>query len=436
MIIFLMLILLLFLFVAYYGGKRDVTSPTVLLIFGYALSTYFYYLNRNDWFSNLSVKTVIVIATGIVAFGFTEQVINLGYRSKKGNEAAEIKYIKVPGYKLVICMGIQLIALIMLFTSIKSISRVLAGDLSTILGAYKTIHLATGEDFGFVTNILVKCTYAISYIFSYIFISNCISTKKIRKNIILIFPMLCGVIATILLSNRITLILYFVYFIMCYVLINNRNTIGFYRPKLDYVLKILVYSIVFLFFFYLLKDVIGRNSSAVFFDYISVYAGSSIPNLNNYIESGPVEHFSRVYEILPGMINSLHKLGLVAHSASKTLEFRLISNTNYSNVYSGLRRMYNSGGILGVIFFQTIFAGLMTALYKDLRYNRDSQYWFGLKLIIFCKMAYTIPLQAIEDHFFIDDISIGFIIETLLLIFLYVFVFKVKFTARKTLKQR
>ncbi len=419
---FMAFIFLLFIFVYSYNNN-DVFSPSILLLFGYFTSVFFLILNRNKWYSDISFYTIFIIGLAILIFIIID-ILNTIIIGKKRCSPINIKYIKVPFYKMLIVLIIGVLALFFLYRSIRQISGVTYGSLSFILSNYKQQYLETGSNFGYITNILVKISYAFSYIFLYFFISNYIANKALKRNIYNLIPVIIGVILTLLLSNRLTLILYFSFSIIAYSLIKNRQTGGIYKANIKTFFIICISIFCFLTIFFKLTEFIGRKSTYEFLDYISIYIGSSIPNLNNYLNSGIVNHGVHFYEIFPGFINSLHKIGVLPFSVTKVLEFRLISNFDYSNVYTGLRRYFNSGGVFGILFFQTIYASFFSHFYIQLKKNKDTQYLFGFKLIVYCKLVYTVALQAIEDHFFIDVFSIGYILETLILYYCYYFILK------------
>lgn len=400
----------------------------MMLIFGYFLSSFFYLINYEKWGVDISLNTIYIIVLSILIFliieVFTMNII--GHKSLKSKW--DLKYIRVSADKNIIVFLINIVSIVSLGYFISSVTGISIFNISDMLSRYKEMVLEDGLDFNFIVNIFVKTTYAFSYIYLYIFINNIVKEKSIKREIKNMLPIFAGIILTLLLSNRLTLISYLIFFLVALSLIKNRYYGNQYKPKIKNYLTMLLAIIVFFYIFYLLTDFIGRDNSFAFVDYISIYAGSSIPNLDSYFGSAntSITYIYPFQEILPGLINSLSNLGLLSERVTKTLEFRIIGNNLISNVYTGLRRMYSSGGILGIIIFQSVFSLIISTFYYKIKKNSYNHYWFGLMLIIFCKVIFTVPLQAIEDQFFINVISIGYILETLILIVSYFFITRFK----------
>lgn len=416
----LLLVLLLDTALIYYANNRDLFSPSFLLSMGYLMSTFFAFLNRNKWYSAISIKTIVVISLSIFVFFIVERTVKRALYHYKNKTIVKISTIPEIGFsKYFIALLIDFISLALILREIIVIGGS-NGAWSVIISSYKQEHLSTGVDFSFLGSTAVKIVYSLSFIFLYCFIVHLVN-KKIK--IQYLAPVLIGLLASILMGNRLILLSYLVFSIVCYGLIKEKYIGIRVRLKLKSMLIFLGLIGISLFAFYKLSDIVGRNTGDSFFDYISVYVGSSIVGLNTYLGEGIVNHQYFFHEILPGMINSLSKIGLT-HSVTKILEFRSISSSLYlySNVYSGLRRMFNSGGFIGIVFFQSVFSFIISELYYSLKYKNYDYVRYGIILVLFGKLCYCVPLQAVEDHFFIDVFSVGYLLEIIITIILFRFV--------------
>lgn len=418
--LYLLIALLFLIILIFLINKRDVFSPSFLLATGYFVSTFFAYLNREKWYSSISLKTFFVILTAILVFFVIELLIKRVLVQNKGICTVKPFYVPEIGFtKFVFVLLIDIVSFAFIMREIIMISGS-SGTLSMIISSYKQEHLSTGIDFSFLGSTLVKVVSSLSFVFLYLFISHLVN-KNLKFHYLI--PAAFGLLTSLLMSNRLILLSYLFFSIVCFSLVKQKCTGLRMRIRLKSVLIFTGLIALSLFVFYKVSDVIGRNSGNGFFDYISVYAGSSIVGLNTYLSEGVVTHNYYFYEILPGFINSLSKLGFT-ESVTKILDFRSISPTIYlySNVYSGLRRMFNSGGIIGVIAFQTIFSFIICWLYYSIKYKNYSYFKYGLITILFGKIVYCVPLQAVEDHFFIDVISLGYLIDILITIALFHFI--------------
>ena len=68
MIIYLFLILLFLIIFTFLIFKHNVFSPTMMLIFGYFLSSFFYLINYEKWGVDISLNTIYIIVLSILIF--------------------------------------------------------------------------------------------------------------------------------------------------------------------------------------------------------------------------------------------------------------------------------------------------------------------------------------------------------------------------------
>lgn len=423
MIEFLLIILVIILIINYFI-QRNIFSPSLLLTAGYFLSTFVYYLNKSKWDSNLSFYTIGIIIISILVFTILELFVKTATKNERNiSNLSQFKKIEVDKFIMMLVVIINVLTITLVYFNLITLTGI-RGDLPLALSKYKEIFLSTGKDYSTITNFFIKISSSFSYIFIYIVLYNITLYNKKSNRKTYFIPILTGILLAIFRSNRLTYISYLVFSFFSLFIIKYKKNNGSFRIKLKNIFLIFSSIFIFLLIFYAMSEFIGRNASSGFFDYISIYIGSSIPNLNSYFNGGEVKNLYLFQEIFPGLINSLEKLSIFSESVSKPLEFRTIANGYMSNVYTGVRRMYNTGGVFSLIVIQSLFSLIINKLYYNLLYKRYSPYKFGLLLIIFSKLIYTVPLQSIEDQFFINVVSIGYVIDTIILVLCYYFVIK------------
>ena len=109
----------------------------------------------------------------------------------------------------------------------------------------------------------------------------------------------------------------------------------------------------------------------------------------------------------------------------KQLEFRYTPTGIYlGNVYTAFRRYYNDVGWIGVIMFPAILSWFMNKFYQKVKKYEGYSINTIFKTIVYASLIYVIPFQAMEDSFFINKITIGYLIELLLLFICVLFIFK------------
>ena len=191
------------------------------------------------------------------------------------------------------------------------------------------------------------------------------------------------------------------------------------------VAKAIVVFVVGMVLFYYMKELVGRVSSLNFLEYITQYIGGSIQLLDQY-----VREFSHVTDVpfgetLTGLITGLRKLGLTTASLMKQLEFRYTPTGIYlGNVYTALRRYYNDAGWIGVVVFPAILSLIMNVFYRKVRLYKDNTIKHVYNTVVYASLLYVVPFQAMEDSFYINKVTIGYVMELVILYVCVLFVFK------------
>lgn len=408
--------------------KKDFFSPTMLMLYGYGISVLFCLLNYSHWNYVFNGYTTFCIFSGVFIFGTVELITSrLSLKTMfQTTEESKPEFINISSVTYIILLVVQLFGLAMLFREVIQIGGGLTASFAQLMFSFKQTQLDTNVDFSGFVSMLTKITSAISALFLYVFINNHYYRKRVnkvhRKSFHYLIPVISGLVQSLLKGNRLLFLSYPVFAVVCYYLIAYRFERKQYKINIKQIIKLLFAFALVLSLFFNIRELAGRRSDSDFFAYISTYAGSSIVNFNNYLLSGKREHWTSLYEFVPGLINSLYKIGLMPDSASKVLEYSVYSSTGaISNVYTGLRRMYNWQGYMGIVVGQILYSMLFSGLYKNLKNNHNSNKFFGLKTIIYCRMVYCLVLQSVEDQFFMTDISIGYVIDTLILIVIYYF---------------
>ena len=118
-------------------------------------------------------------------------------------------------------------------------------------------------------------------------------------------------------------------------------------------------------------------------------------------------------------------LALTTASLRKQLEFRYTPTGIYlGNVYTALRRYYNDAGWIGVVAFPAILSLIMNAFYRKVRLYNDNTIKHVYNTIIYASLLYVVPFQAMEDSFYINKVTIGYVMELAILYVCVLFVFK------------
>lgn len=438
-ILFLLIILSTFLFWAYIISNRDIMSPSVLFIGGFVLAVIAAMMNIQEWGIDLSNKTIVIIVVGNLSFLVTDMVYKMAYRSSNTGIKEEIVKIEIENWKTMIVVLVGIATMILYYREIVRLSAYAESYWQKfgVMVAYKRAISYGSVSINTVTNQMTKLVYSFGYIYAYIFINNFFATegkRKIRKNMIYLIPVILYSIMAILKGNRIDIMGLVVMMMFLYYMFLHKK-VGWDKHISGKVLrKAIIVFVIGMIVFYYMKDLVGRVSSLNLLEYITQYIGGSIELLDLYIRDGLTAVTSIPFgETLTGLLNGLKKIGLVNVNIRKQLEFRYTSTGVYlGNVYTALRRYYHDGGWIGLIVFPSVLSYIMNRFYRKIK--RYSSYAINkiYKIIIYASLIYVVPFQAMEDSFWINKVTIGYLIELVILYICLKFIFaKVKIVRRR-----
>ena len=294
--------------------------------------------------------------------------------------------------------------------------------------AYKRVISYGDVSLNPVVNQMTKMVYSFGYVYMFIFMNNVFASKenhRIRRNAEYLIPAFLFVAMSIIKGNRVDIIQLVVMAVFLYYMFLHRK-VGWNKHISGKMLKkaIMVFAIGMVLFYYM-KELVGRVSSLNFLEYITQYIGGSIQLLDQYVRESSHVIDVPFGETLTGLITGLRKLGLTTASLRKQLEFRYTPTGIYlGNVYTALRRYYNDAGWIGVVVFPAILSLIMNAFYRKVRLYKDNTIKHVYNTIVYASLLYVVPFQAMEDSFYINKVTIGYVMELAILYMCVLFVFK------------
>ncbi len=218
-------------------------------------------------------------------------------------------------------------------------------------------------------------TNALSYWFCYIIINNYIAQKKIDFLSILI--VILGIISSVILGSRGGAINIILAMIAIYTVIKNKkNGYGKDITK-KFILKILIILGVILLTFQMTGSLLGRKSNSKtaisnmnFFDYLSIYCGAQIKNLDTYLQEDNIDNenlywgsqtFVYVIRYFGGKLNWSNSYYAL------TLPMRKVDGFNLGNVYTTFYPYIYDFGYIGEIILVAIMAIIAQLVYETCR---------------------------------------------------------------------
>jgi oligosaccharide repeat unit polymerase len=391
----------------------------------FILSVIFVIPNIGNWNVDISFNTIATITLGLFSFGAGEMIIRL-LKTKYSNIRATKQIsnkiftpILINKYLLILSLPILVIVTYFYYQQVLEFAYAAGYSSGSSLPMLRFARIATISEIGSTVDTnkvigqFVILTYAYSHVLLYVLLHNLILCNYKRGWFLYLFPIVIYFIQVVLTGGR-TGFLY---------LISTSLMIGmiFYQIKTNwkstnskkYVrIGVIVLSVTVVVFFFL-GNLTGKTSIFNFFETLSIYFGSSIVALDGFLESGFVENGSIFGgNTLFGIYDILRRLGFDIEPLNKAAEFTTIGSYR-TNIYTSYMRYIKDFSHLGLILVQ-FFLGILFSSYY-LRIKRENSP--SLRILLYAILFQVILETAIEERFFMNILSIGYIIR-----FAYIFV--------------
>lgn len=404
----LILLSLIYLF------RREFLSPTFIVCLCFFIAASFCLIYKDEWKVDLQDITVNIILVGLISCFFGEVFGGLftGWKEKRllpdVSVSDDIYEFSIERYKIVLLILLQVAVL---FFYYREVSRLVGShtSFSAMMNRYKNAIYESSkiaDNVNIVLKQLTKVSYAGTIICLGVFISNCLETRKIAKNIIYLIPVIFYVALSVLESSRSNMLqIGMAAIVLFYALWESKS---YWRQKIS--IKIILGAvgivILMLVLFWLLKQAVGRTSQKDFLEYTGFYFSGGIPLFDKYISSPGSK-----YEGLPGAETFSSLWGLLSKFTSYNvvghLEFRH-SGSIHGNTYTAFREYYNDFGVAGVIVLEFFFSFIYTLLFSKLKIltvRKERNYL--LKSIIIAAFSYPVFYEVIAAQLYRSIISAG-----------------------------
>ena len=392
-------------------------SPSMLLTSGYLLACLSCMYNIKNWGVELHLITCLLIIVGIISFMMGEFVQTSFHKPPlyHSEEMTKIHEINVSTFKICLFSAYNLLVLILTIQEVLSLSGGLLGTIGKTIGEYRYAYSYTEFKASTLNVQLLKVSKGAAYTFLYIFFNNVMCTKKsIIKNIKYLAPTVIFAFITLLKGGRINTIMLIIAALFIGYYLWHRK-VGWDRViSFKFIKKIVIAFLLFAILFFGTREFVGRRETTPFAEYITTYLGGSFQLFDQYLTTNAAP--PNGFETIPGIMQSLQKLGLRTDTTHKSLEFRYSpTGVHLGNVYTGLRRYYHDFGIAGIFIIQFVYGYLFSFLYnriKKMRYLNTNRLFL---VTVYSSLLFCIITQAMEDHFWID-LGLGFFVELIIML--------------------
>lgn len=412
---------------AYVFERKDILSPWVITCIMYTISTFFAMVNINRWQFTLSSGTVLVILSGLVAFGlgtllfsylFHKESASI-FRPKRLLASSEITYkeIDIPYWLILAVCGMLILIFGYLFVKTYQFS-VQEGNtqgLAQMMRYARNGFIQPGKGLGRLANHMVLINECLQLIFLFFFMHNCILCRFRKKWLLYLCPVGIVVAAQILGTGRTFMIMLLSTILLFGFLMFNLRWGWNSKTTIRIIMLGCIALILFFAVFTLLGYLTGKSKVRGVWDTISLYTGLSIPSLDVYLSKPRVPSDVLGKETLYGLRTILKTLGFDIASEVRHLEFSEFANGISGNVYTNLRRYINDYGYAGMLVLQFIVGSAYSLFYNYLK----SQKKVGFPLILYSMLFFPLVMQGIDELLLSSMVNTTTIYKIIYFVFFY-----------------
>lgn len=404
--------------IAFFINDKEIIAPGFLFSASFFVASLFCVLNIRNWGADLNEITYWVIVLGILEFilvsGFIRIMFKRQYHLRSSN--SKILNIQKAHFKIGVLEVIQILfILIIMYTTVR-----ITGEKDI----FKAINLMNYSSNGFISESYTLPTYAkmmqtfnlgVGILGEYLFLRELIINKNFSK--LLFIEIFLGFTSSLLNGSRGGVFFAIIAIIVFILLI--QKTEGNFNVK-KYIKTIFVVFILILITLLLMKETtvwVGRGKEdRSIFEYISIYIGAEIKNLDIFISNQifPVktdifgqQTFITIYDFL---IKHMH---LNIQSYTLNLPFQIVNGFSLGNVYTTFYPWLYDFGYQGVFILTFVMATISEIIYE---YALKSSSHFApyLKLFYGGTIAPCVAFAFFSNRFFeamnIINISLTFLI--------------------------
>ena len=428
-IYYLITFLVILIIINYIITNGDIVSPQNIVTLGFLGASLFCTYLIDYYEVQLSWKTFLIIFLGLTFFSIGSTLVVL--KSKKAFYMKEyyenfIEYRPTTISNVILITFCAITTVLFVFNVIK-----VAGGFNA-LEEVTYVYRAKGYDGSnlqpFYVNQMIKLFKAIAYVYLFYFINNIVYTKKIKKNILLLFPTIFLIVVSIFGASRTELIT-----ILCYVMVlvfffNGRKKKYSRKASIRFAKYAVVAVSAFLILFSSMRTMVGRKSTSDPMTYIASYVGGSIELLDIYIQDEGLESKAEMFgeETFYALRSNL---GISSKETGHQEFRRAKSGILVGNVYTSLRKYLHDFGVFGVVFIQTILGFFYTYWYKKTE-KRLSINPSDHRIMFFAYFYVPIIKSFVQEETLSMYLCLNSLLTVILLYLVYYFTYKKRIVLR------
>lgn len=396
---YLCITLLIMLCTAYYINDKELIAPAVLFNLSFFLASLFAWINQKKWLLYLSKSTYLVIVLGILEYILISYFIKFLFRKKVPVRDGNNIKIYSSNRRLNLVILIQLINIGIIYHYSKQVTGMTS--FQEISYSLNMASVQGNEEISLpqIATVLNIINMAIGYWGEYCFSKNTIYKEK-KNRIQYIVIAIMGMFSPFMGGYRGSTI-YLIIALIVYFLLFIKNK--YKKVKIKYLFMILLLVAILISLFQLSATLVGRDVSSLSpFEYISMYIGAEIKNLDIFIRNGmfPVKNEVFGRQTFASIIPTISKiLNLNLPRYRPILPFQSVNGYSLGNVYTTFYPWLYDFGYIG-IFLMTILASSITQIIYELSKKNIEKKAVSVSTLLYGYIASLVFLSFFSNKLF------------------------------------
>ncbi|QTE73677.1 oligosaccharide repeat unit polymerase [Clostridiales bacterium FE2010] len=426
----------LFLIINFKISKCDFMNPAVLFCGLFFIYELICVIGTPYYEIELHIETLFVLLAGFIIFSFS----NIIYATRKGNGTIPIisnKYIHLPNSITIALIIIQIITCYFFIRYLRSIAAAygLNGSLDDMINLYDKLTKFWTETFNRL-NVTIPMPYRIgnlittpaAYLVLYVMVNNFVVRKKVNIYQIAVIGLLC---VQILLNGSRSPLLRIFTFVLAMMYILKIHQRGYRGSSFKFFFKIIKWVLIVAVLMFITLYAMGRgNKIGNIWNYIFIYTGAPIVNLDTYISSSNIQFVggqSVLFgaQTLKGFYSYLAKVFNISALRYAGIGSFAFSNNGIEigNVYTTYFKIIYDFGYIGILPMMLITSTYYCKTYQKSISNKKNRI-IDLRLFYYAYLFNDLVMLPFSARFY-ETISEGIFIKLVLAVWLLdIFIFE------------
>lgn len=417
-----------------YSIEKNIVSPGFIFNAVFLLASLNLLTNINSYQVSLSFNTCLIVVIGVACFWlgtiFVKKVrISISFHVKLSTKSRITQEeINIPNSVLAILTVFNIITTIYVGREVVALTRQFGftGTNLSAIGRYRELGLAYGArmQLGTIPTLLTALAEANGYVLGCILADNFANGnyRAKRNSLWIILAFLSSFISTFSQGSRggIYMILTSVFLYLLNLYSTGRLIINFKS-----IIRTIILIALILVAFQYSAILFNKVWKVSFYEYLSVYLGDPIINLNTYIDEGiPRAPLWGYFSFKPIFVNISSKIGY-DYPIFSLGGFRFLNGHNLGNVYTIFSYLLADFGLIGSYIY-LMFIGLISQVFYNNLAGHEND-------VIVSKIIYGYMLTSIAFSFFSNKVgeNLSFYhMYVWLFEYLYIIIFKLRWKRR------